>query len=111
MGTIVGGAPNLTITDADFEKRRRSTFAGMASWATGGSAGTTCRECIHWNDCERENGNGRYSSHGRRGGLLKPRACDKYRSLMNGKVGPAVPPDTPSCRFFQAAANPPAIYK
>jgi hypothetical protein len=95
---------HLTVVDPAFERHRRATYAGMASWAMTGPAGTTCRECLHWNGCGKDTG---YVATWR---TLKARPCAKYRSLMNNKTGAAVPHDAPSCRFFQANPNPPAIY-
>jgi hypothetical protein len=102
---IAPEAEHLTTVDPAFDRRRYATYAGQASWAT--EAGTTCRECIFWTGCGRENG--RYA--GKRGSeFLKPRACEKYCNLMNDKIGAAVPHDAPSCRFFLPNPNPPAIY-
>jgi hypothetical protein len=105
MSSIVVGAPHLTIIDREFEDVRRRTFAGQASWAT--SADVTCRLCEHWHGCGGETG--RYASPNGKGGLLKPRRCGKYQTLMNGKLGPAVPHDARACQFFRPAEKPPAV--
>ena len=98
------GSPNLTSLDRDFERRARATYAGMASWAGAGPAGTTCRECLFWTGCGRNAG---YVAKWR---TLIARPCAKHRALMNDKIGEAVPHDAPSCRFFEANPNPPPIH-
>ena len=101
--SIVQGLPNMTELDPDFDRRAHATHAGMASWAMTGPAGTTCRECLHWTGC------GQNTGRTARWNTLKPRACSKYRTLMNNKIGALVPHDTPSCRYFVAHPNPPPI--
>ena len=90
----------LTAPDPAFAKRERVTFPGQASWADHES-GRTCRECLFWTGCGQGTG---YVAKWR---TLKPRPCAKFRALMNGKVGAAVPHDAPACRYFEANPHPP----
>jgi hypothetical protein len=89
------GSSHLTSSNPQLETLARATAPGQASWAIGPQ---TCHECAAWTNCGRST----------RGRVLKPRACEQYRCLT-GKVGPAVPYDTPACRLFQPNAAPPAI--
>jgi hypothetical protein len=102
MSSFVVSADHLTTIDREAERRQQRTYAGQASWADPDS-GKTCRQCSHWTGCGQGTG---YVAKWR---TLKPRPCAKYRALMNGKVGAAVPHDAFSCRFFEADPQPPAI--
>jgi hypothetical protein len=106
MGLIQGGLP-LTVSDPAFESKRNNTHPGMAHFAASGPAGKSCRECEHWTGCGLEKGH--YAKNGKHGGVLKPRACAKYRELMGGEIGPAIPYTAMSCKYFAQAAEPPSI--
>jgi hypothetical protein len=99
---------HLTTVNPEHEVRQRQTYAGMATWAATGPTGMTCRECRHWSGCGRESG--RYASAGLMGAPLKPRPCAKFATLMNGKIGPAVPHSADACRFLEPNPDPPAIF-
>jgi hypothetical protein len=98
---------HLTNPFPELEAQRRRTVPGMAYWAGSGPAGTTCRECVFWTGCGQEKGY--YASKGMKRGTLKPRKCERYRQMMRGETGPAVPYLTAACKHFERNASPPAI--
>jgi len=108
MGLVAKGVEeHFTVIDRVTESRRAHTHPGMAHFAGTGPARKTCRECEHWTGCGF--GDGYYSGNGKHGGVIKPRSCAKYRSLMHGEVGPAVPFDALPCRHFVQNPNPPPV--
>jgi hypothetical protein len=98
---------HLTVIDDRLESSRRRTWPGMAHWAGSGAAGKTCRECQLWTGCGDQSGY--YAKRGNRAGMIKPRACEKHRDLMQGVTGPAIPHDAAACRYFIQHTNPPPI--
>lgn len=94
----------LTVIDPNTERLRRATYPGMAHFAGTGPKGKTCRECVFWTNC------GLlvkyYSKSGMYGGTIKPLACAKYKELMRGEIGPAVPHDASACKYFAETATP-----
>lgn len=104
---LIPDQSNLTVIDKAFEATRRSTAPGMAHFAGTGPNGRTCRECLSWTGCGGESGY--YAKKGRHGGALKPRACDKYREMMQDDVGPGVPHNTHACKYFSENATPPSL--
>lgn len=105
---LIAEQKNLTVIDPSFESKRQATHPGMAHFAGSGEPGKRCRECTLWTGCAGETGY--YAKKGNYGGMIKPRACEKYRELMQG-VGPGVPHDAAACRFFVENPNPPPIYQ
>lgn len=96
------------LTAAPADMLARSTHPGMAHFAATGPKMATCRECIHWTGCGGQNG--RYAKKGMGGGGLKPRACAKFKSMMQG-IGPAVPPDAAACKYFERNDNAPPKFE
>lgn len=103
---IISSQQHLSVTNAPLDQMRRQTALGMAHFAGTGPELKTCRECSHWTGCGR--GDGYYSKNGKHGGLLKPRSCDKYETLMQS-VGEPVPPTTRACKYFDEVPAAPAI--
>ena len=93
----------LTVIDPELERLRNNTHPGMAFWSGTGPAGTTCRECINYDYTHSY-----YSANSKHGDTLKPGPCRKYGVLM-GRVGPSVPYNTPSCKYFEDNLNAPPI--
>lgn len=98
---------HLTQVDPTFERKRRSTYPGMAHFAGSGPDQATCRGCAFWTGCGAEDGY--YAKTGKHGGTIKPRSCSKYRDMMRGDVGPGIPHDAAACKYFQENPTPPAI--
>lgn len=88
-----GSTPHLTEPDADLAEKRRRTKPGMAFWAGTGPAGKTCRGCKNWHS----------DGYLVASLLLKDSICDKFKSMMNGEAGPALPHYTISCKYFEPA--------
>lgn len=88
---------------AEQAAREIATVPGMAFWSMSGPAGSVCRECSLW---------GSYTPHKRDAeGFLRNRRCVKYTRLKQGEAGPGVPPQTPSCKFFERAESIPELEK
>lgn len=85
--------------------RSNSVVPGMAHFAGTAPGPFTCRECWFWRNLGKNPG--RYS--GVRGGMLKPRSCDKYYALM-GTQGNAVPHDSAACKYFSPADKIPTAF-
>lgn len=100
-------AEHLTAPNPQLAEFQRRTPSGMAHWSGSGPEGVTCRECLHWNNCGVQSGY--YAKGGKRGGVLKPRRCRKYKSMMQGRQGDAVPHETAACKYFEKNATPPSI--
>jgi len=107
MPLVPGNIP-LTEPNPEIERKRRATMPGMAHWSGGGPDGKTCRECVHWTGCGHDPG---YYSDRAWAPTLKPRSCAKYRSMMRGDIGPAVPHHMPACRHFETNPEPPPVSK
>ena len=83
----------------------RTTRPGMAHWANSGPFGATCGECAHFG-CRKQvrDAAGNIVSTTRvKGG------CAKFLALT-GKHGPAVPPSTPACKYFERPDGPPDVF-
>lgn len=104
---LIADQSHLTVTDAEFETQRRRTWPGMAHFAGTGPKQTTCRECLRWGVPGDDPGY--YARTGKHHGEVKPRPCSKYRELMNGSIGPAVPPTAGSCKYFELNREPPKL--
>lgn len=90
------------------DKKALITHKGMAHFAGTGPAGTFCRGCKFW----KESGNVShlyYSSGGKHGARLKPHPCQKFKHLT-GSIGPGVPHNARSCKYFDEADKPPPIF-
>lgn len=92
---------HLTEPNQQLAEYRRATYAGMAHWAGSGPISRTCRECKYWMFARRY-----YSANGKHAGQLKDEACDKYRTLMSGELGPAIPHNARACKYFELAIEP-----
>lgn len=104
---LIAEQSHLTVLDHAFETKRNRTYPGMAHFAESGPTNKTCRECRQWTGCGGESGY--YAKKGRHGGVLKPRACALYRTMMQGATGPGVPHDARSCKYFEQADASPSI--
>jgi hypothetical protein len=80
---------HLKVLNNDLAARIMATMPGMASWSIP-TATTTCGDCLFWIA-------GRRKTAG---------FCAKHSAMMNAKIGPAVPVDTKSCRFFEERGRP-----
>jgi hypothetical protein len=89
------------------ERGWQVTPEGMAFWAETGPVGRTCRECVSYT------AEGRYASGSPRHaqGELKPGRCQRYKEMMSGKWGAAFRHSTLSCKYFEAAPEPPPAVK
>lgn len=96
----------LTNPNPALAEQQRASFPGMAHWALTGPAGATCRECRFFEHRDRYSS----STTGFKGGELRAAPCAKFRSLMNGKQGAAVPNTAAACRHFDRAALIPARF-
>lgn len=93
-------------TKAAFDQTMRVTFLGQAHFAGTGPEGTTCRECRFWHILDKK-GNPTPPYYDGETGELHKAKCN--RPIMN-KANRRVPHDAPSCRLFEASANPkPAV--
>jgi hypothetical protein len=109
MSLLIGGLEShYTQPDKALQEKRKRTWPGMAHFGGSGPLGKTCRECALWTGCGQQAGY--YAKDGEHGGRIKPRPCEKYRSLMGGDVGPGVPEDAGACRYFVASDDPPARF-
>lgn len=98
---------HLTTPNAELAEFQRKTPSGMAHWAGTGPDGATCLQCKHWNNCG--DPAGYYSKTGMRGGMIKPRRCGKYKSMMQGRHGDAIPWDALACKYFDKNETPPPL--
>ncbi len=103
---IIPEQSHLTNPNPKLEEQRRKTWPGMAHFAGTGPEFKTCRECSEWTGCGLQDGY--YATNGVHGGAIKPRACEKYRTLMSG-IGEAVPGNAAACKYFDQAVSPPPI--
>jgi hypothetical protein len=94
--------PHLTSVNPGHDAMVAKTPPGMAHWAGTGPAGTTCRECVHYQFSGYKSKRG-----GITGGTLKLGICNKYLSMMKSN-GAKVPFETPSCKYFELNKQPPA---
>jgi hypothetical protein len=89
--------PHLTRGfSATLDYQIRTSHPGMAHFANGAAFGATCGQCGfygYWRQHRDRNGNVVKTSH-------RDGACAKFHALTN-KHGPAVPPDTSACRYFE----------
>lgn len=97
---------HLTTIDPKLDALRRRTWPGQAHFAGTGPEHTMCHTCEHWTGCGTETGY--YSKNGNNHGMIKPRPCEKYRSLMS-EIGPAVPYSAAACKYYVAAAEVPPL--
>ena len=95
-------ASHFTIIDPQQDERQRLAHPGQANWAEP-AIGHTCRECTYWGDAGNKQ-SGRVTR-----GVPRPRRCEKYSQLMDGRRGARVPHDAKACRFF--VEPPPAAQK
>jgi hypothetical protein len=80
--------PHLTAPDPDLQLKIQRTIPGMAHWSGSGPAGKTCGGCAHFISISR--------------GLGSSTRCQKYSTLMDGKVGAKkLPADTAACKYFE----------
>lgn len=105
---LIAEQRGLFVTDPALEAKRRNTSPGMAHFAGSGPERRTCRECRLWTGCGQDGGY--YSKKGVHAGALKPRACQQYRDLMQGDVGPGVPHHAMACKYFVENADAPPIF-
>ena len=78
----------------------RQSRPGMAHFAATGPFGATCGECLHfgsWKQIRGAAGNVVNTTRVKGG-------CAKFLALT-GKHGPALPPNTPACRYFERTDN------
>lgn len=106
---LIRGKTKLTMLDSNLERQRDQTWPGMAHFAGTGIARFTCRQCGHWTGCGVESGY--HPANGKFSGLIKPRPCEKYATMMGVVAGPAVPHDARACKYFVENPAPPAISK
>lgn len=87
----------LTMT----EPEHLATHEGMAHFAGTGPAGRTCRECIHWDKGNRNNG------------WLQPAPCKEFARLSKSKRRSrhAVPDDAAACKYFEINHNAPKRFE
>ncbi len=104
---LIPDQDHLTVTDPAFEMQRTRTWPGMAHFAGTGPKNKTCRECIYWSNCGADPGY--YSRSGKHRGVIKPRSCAKYRTMMSNNIGPAVPHNALACKHFELDDTPPTI--
>jgi hypothetical protein len=92
------GTPGLTAGYADAELARQigKSVRGMAHFAATGPFGAQCKDCAHYGVWQQV--------RNQAGDVIKTvfhrGRCAKSRELT-GKLGPAVPPQTESCRYFE----------
>lgn len=106
---LIAEQSHLTVTDRSLETKRQQTFPGMAHFAKSGPEGFTCRQCVSWTGCGGESGY--YAKKGMYGGMIKPRSCHQYKTLMQGDIGPGVPHTAGACKYFSENRSPPPIVK
>jgi hypothetical protein len=87
--------PYLTDPNPILATQIRASHPGMAHFAGTGPRGQTCRYCIFWTGC------GDLVRYSTEFGTPKPRRCEKFRQLMNGRRGDKVPHDARACRHFE----------
>src|SRR4051794_36655871 len=79
-----------------FSFQLRATRPGQASWANGGPFATTCGECGSYGYYKQiRDGTGSTVAT-----EFRQKGCKKFYELT-GRHGPAVPPNTSSCRYFE----------
>jgi hypothetical protein len=83
-------APNLTESNPQLERVVDATPPGMAHWAGTGPGGTTCGDCRSYG----------YDPEWKFPCVVRPNSCRRFFQLM-AYHGPALPPETPSCKHFQ----------
>lgn len=98
---------HLTSLNPEVDPAQRNTFPGQAHFGSTGPDGAICRECISWTGCGKESGY--YAKKGMSGGGLKPRSCQKFKSLTQG-IGPPIPFDAPACKYFELNPSPPPAF-
>jgi hypothetical protein len=92
------GTPGLTagFADAELVRQIKKSVPGMAHFSATGPFGTACKDCAHyglWQQIKNQAGD-TVNTVFHRG------RCAKFRELTNN-IGPALPPNTESCRHFQ----------
>jgi hypothetical protein len=83
------------------------THRGQAHFGGTGPKGKTCRECVHW--CTFPGTRPDYYG-AQKGREIKDQSCREFKRLTQ-RVGPAVPPDAPACKFFTLTESPPPIFE
>ena len=92
-----GYAPELTA-------QIRQTRPGQAHFANSGPFGATCGECVHlgyWKQAR--------NAAGEIVNTTRVKGCAKFHALT-GKHGPALPPGTPACKYFERTDAPPDVF-
>ena len=88
---------------AEAEKGMRETPPGMAYWKGTGPKGMRCRQCEYYVSGPRYIA----SSKSHAEGQLMPGSCHKYTILTHGLKGAKFPTETPACKYFEPAEDPP----
>lgn len=84
----------MVSTNPGLEAQRRATPPGaMAHWSGSGPRGAVCGKCLEFGDIGDDDG-----TH------IKRNRCHKYHQLM-GKIGEAILPNTPACKYFESATK------
>ena len=90
--------PNLTRSMApELEQKIDMTVPGMAHLANTGPFSRTCGDCAFLGYIRNKRLDGKIVTYWSGG-------CRKFYALTQ-QHGPSVPPDTPSCRYFEAASR------
>jgi hypothetical protein len=90
--------PGLTAgyADAELVRQIQKSVPGMAHFAATGPFGTQCKGCAHYGIHQQ--------IHNQAGDTMKTALrrgrCAAFHHLT-GKLGPAVPPQTESCKYFE----------
>jgi hypothetical protein len=92
------GSPHLTpgYADPELVRQMNKTAPGMAFWASTGPFGTSCKECAFYGFTHpiRDSAGNTITTVSHR------HSCSKFYQMAN-KVGPTVPPQTESCKYFE----------
>jgi hypothetical protein len=91
---------HLTSINAELDRQVAQTQPGQAHFAGTGPFAATCGECMSWNYWRRI-----CNASGDLVRTTKSQGCKKYFELT-GKHGPALPPGTDACRYFERRDNP-----
>jgi hypothetical protein len=92
---------HLTSIDAEFERQVAKTRPGMAHFAATGPFGVTCGDCMSWNYWRQVR-----NASGDLVRTTKSQGCEKFYKLA-GRHGPAIPPGTDACRYFERRESKP----
>lgn len=97
---------HLTVPNPKLQAQIAASHAGMAHFAATGPQGATCRECKFWNHTKHDY----HAKGGKHRGAIKDVPCNKYRSLMGGRVGAKVPASAQACKYFDRNETPPLLF-